>query len=684
MPSGNTPRAGPSTGTPRPGTTSAAASPAATSAAAMLLEGHFGFSSVAGVGSGFTPRGIGLTPTAMQITASQGGFSAIAAAHDQEEDRKRRIESIVELMSTRWGYVSQEGVERCARRLGLECLWEESMGEERKRILTIAGHGVLVDVEFRGEEVRGVTLQFEGSKENVMTGAGAASEVLKQNLRETEDAGYVLLDRFVGNLERLASMDRLGGAELNCFDAVQGIHVSLGKIYALEVGKSKLKDKKEVSWEVMCQQSGRPRRHTRGRVGLAVQFWVERRFVSEDKTAEEAMDIDNTEDTTTEDEIPIWSLIVECEALPAELYPPLRNSEAWVSEAVEKPAETNTSSILPDMTPIDWQEPSPTLLSPKSPTDGTGSIDIDSASIPKPPDVHFIAKFDPPVIVPLQIAIQIHESVGSPLSQESLLPTTFENLIFADMDPQDTPPATPRSVENTIASYDSTTHISKPHKQKSTLFTQPNDYARAITHLPFSHPRQLITLLPTLRQWVITASILRRSFTSDSPDPVSSLLTTTNGTAHPPSPTPPSPTFQTLEAELAAFMSTPLPSSTSSSTAGNPSTSTTPIEITLATAPLPRFNINFPNPRYQGRLVTVAFNISLNGIIDVVDVDDGRNLWHQQQQQQQETGNANVNGSSTLPRDEDVEKVKIRTREKVKRVLEVGESIGICVDWMTR
>jgi len=628
----------------------------------MLMDGQFGFPAGTGLDAGFFPRGVGLTPVAMQMTASQGGISAIAAAQDQEEERRRRIESIVGSLSTRWGFVSQEGVERCARRLGLECMWEESMGEERQRKLIIAGHGVLVDVEFRGHEVRDVVLQLEGSMESVVTSAGAASEVLKQNLHGDEGSAYVILDGFMENMERLASMDRLGGPEVNCFDAVEGIHLSLQRIHAWEVGRSKQEGKQEATTDVMCQQNGRPRMHTGGRIGLAVQYWMDRRFASGEKTTPGAMDIDTVEGAEDEDDLTIWSFLVDCEASPAELYPPIRISDEWVSEAVETPASTN---ILPDASPIDWQDPPPTLLPPKSPTNGAGVLDIEGTLLPKSPDVHFVAKFEPPVIVPLQTAIQIHASVGSPLPQESLLPTTFESLIFPDADNPNTLPTAPRSVENALTSYDPTTSTSTRHKHKSTLFTQQNDYARAITHLPFSHPRQIIALLSTLRQWILTISLLRRSFISEPSEQTSSPITT-NGDTQPPAQTTDSATFQTIDAELADFMSTPLPTDPPSASPTDPVRT---IGITLTTAPSPHFNIHFPNPSLGGKPTTVSFNIGLNGTIEGVDVDDG---------------NASIQISSAINGTENGEEEKLKMREKIKRVLEISESIGVCVEWIIK
>jgi len=638
----------------------------------MLMDGQFGFP--AG-GTGFTPGGVGLTPVGMQITASQRGVSAIVAAQDQEEERKRRTEAIVGMMSTRWGFVSQEGVERCARRQGLECLWEEGMGEERKRTLMIAGDVVLVDVEFRGEGVRGVVLQFDRSSESVVAGAGAAGEVLGIDLKGEGGAGYVNLDNFVGNLERLAGMDRLGGAEVNCFDAVDGIYRSLDKVFHWDISdresKNEKQGEKEASVaEAICRQNGRPMMHTRGRVGLALQYWIERRHVSGKQSTAEEMDAETIEPPEDLDESIVWSAIIECEASPAELYPPIRISDAWVSEAVGK--STSTANPMIDNS-IDWQDPPPTFLPPKSPTDGVGPIELDRNTQPRTPDVRFVAKFEPPVIVPLQTAIQIHTSIGSPLTQESLLPTTYESLIFSDIDGQDALLTAPRSTEKTATSYDPTGGTISPHRHMSTLLIQSNDYARAITDLPFSHPRQIIALLPILRQWALTASILRRSFVKDHSDDLSTSLP--YGDSHTETQLPEPPSFQTIDAELADFMSTPLPSDPSSTNGTIDKVKA--IDISLTTTPLPRLNVHFPNPRYGGKLASMGFSVGLNGVIEGVDVDDGSPPW-------QQNGATDGAESGFMEAAGEKGKDRVMMRESVKKVLEVGESIRVCVEWMCR
>ncbi|KAL8829292.1 MAG: hypothetical protein Q9170_006232, partial [Blastenia crenularia] len=113
--------------------------------------------------TGLTPAGMGtpgvegVSPLPSHLGGSVTGVDGVGTTvngalkqqvREQEEERKLRLETIVRLLGQRWGYVSREGVERCARRVGLECLWEDEVSGAEGRTLSIAGDSVLVDVAF--------------------------------------------------------------------------------------------------------------------------------------------------------------------------------------------------------------------------------------------------------------------------------------------------------------------------------------------------------------------------------------------------------------------------------------------------------------------------------------------------------------------------------------------------------
>lgn len=645
-------------------------SPAATGALGL---GAFGAS------TGMTPLGLGVEGPGSVDGATAGNLGL--NARDQDKERRRRIEEIVQMMAGRRGRVSQEGVERCARRVGLEWMWEEEGG---KRTLSIAGSGVLVDVEFTGQEVGAVVLSFPASGEGVGKLAGRGADVLRRDLKG-DGKGYVMLDAFVGNLERLAKMDRLGGGGLSCFDAVEGVYKCLQRIYAWEMEKSRESkgfndgDEEECKREVMCKSSGRPIMHVAGRVGFALQYWQERRLVPGRKRKAEEMGRDGLEEDNPDSKI--YSAIIECEASPSELYPSVRVSDSWVSAHIEKPSPLDHDPFsLTAASSIDWQEPPSTLLSP-DPLPGAIALDPDPLLPRKTPNVRFVAHLEPPIIVPLQTAVEIYESVGAPIAHESIQPTIYEALLFADVD--QTPTLQPqsqqqqlrqapktRTVMETVTSYHPGGTPSQ-HRHKYALFTQ-QAFARRIDHIPFSHPRQLLAVLPLLRQWALMGNILRRSFaapsvkkTASSPDSglgrSNGQSKSANGTddhdndgdddADEAALTRALAQASTLEEELAALLARP-----SAQTRGPPPPLAVDVSLSLSPSP-PRLGI-ISERESGGAPSGLTLAIGLNGSIELLDANGGEANTHSKA----------AAGTVT---------------ERTKRVLEIGESIGVLVAWMS-
>ncbi|KAI4260473.1 MAG: hypothetical protein L6R42_004042, partial [Xanthoria sp. 1 TBL-2021] len=395
-----------------------------------------GLTPAGGIG---TPGMDGVSPLPSQLGAGEGVGTSVNGSlvrqqvRDQEEERKIRLENIVRLIGQRWGYVSREGVERCARRVGLECLWEDELPGTDSRTLSIAGNSVLVDVTFvgTGDEVGSVTLAFPGREDGGWgKSAKEGAEVLQKDLTgEYEDASaYVGLEPFVGNLQRLGSLDRLGTGEVNCFDAVDGIGGALRKIWEMETTKRKEGKDGEVQEgieiDVMCRDSGKPTMHAGGRLGLALQYWMDRRRLTSRKRKADEMDVDGDGERTVSEKPSTWSATIECQSSSVDMYPSIRVSSNWVGEALGKPAanqEDLFSSSNNEVSNINWQDPPPTFANIEPPTSAAMDLGADTILHQKPPDVRFIARFHPPVLVPLQTAINIFNSVGI---QEAIQPTT--------------------------------------------------------------------------------------------------------------------------------------------------------------------------------------------------------------------------------------------------------------------
>lgn len=87
--------------------------------------------------------------TALALSLNIPAFGSITSGNvrGDEDERRRRIETILSVLRTRPGRVGEEGIERLAKRTGLEYLWDGQPGGPR--MLSIAGTGVLIDVRLR-------------------------------------------------------------------------------------------------------------------------------------------------------------------------------------------------------------------------------------------------------------------------------------------------------------------------------------------------------------------------------------------------------------------------------------------------------------------------------------------------------------------------------------------------------
>lgn len=718
--------------------------------------------------TGMTPAGMGADLGGM--AEGIGGTLALTA-RDQEDERRRKIERIVDLMGRRWGRVSPDGVERCAQRVGFESMWEGGSGP--KRTLSIAGQGVLIDVEFLSEQVQHVGLSFPTGGAEAMRAAPEGAEVLKRDL-QGNGKGYVMLDRFVTNLERLATMDRLGVGGVSSFDAVEGIGACLRSLFGWEMQKLQKEgggQDDRLDWEtaVMCTGSGRPQMHSRGRMGLSLQYWRERKFLGRShRGAEMDTDVDAPfQASRRKRESVVYSALIDCEACSSDIYPPIRVSSAWLSDAVGKPSEELDafSGLFGELT-VDWQEPLPTLISSEedaaaaaatTTTDANANPTVDPMSIDgvaliatgKTPNVRFVARLDPPVIVPLQVALVIYDSVGAPIAQESITPTTFEALLFPNganavttstrTNPSSSasltssPTTQPQQANHTAVEQNIITYDAKgcpiPSKHKYTLFNPTQSLAHAIENIPFSHPRQIIAMLPYLRQWALLGSILRRSFNpipiphpSSSPSlpPSGSLPRQQNqlNSEHEPAQqdAAESPTEKnqaattTLDEQLAAFLnsgtspqksspsssSSPLPSSTAApkeETEPSPAPAPAPlaVDISIAFTPAPpRLTCVF---ELEGQLRSVVLGVNVNGEVAVLGVDTGAGSGKDSGRGVRgdaAAGAAAAGEGAAGDEAEEEQRTKdqeeldldLKMKAQIKNVLEISESIGAVVAWL--
>ncbi|KAL8770483.1 MAG: hypothetical protein Q9194_005164 [Teloschistes cf. exilis] len=616
-----------------------------------------------GIKTGLTPVGglgtpLGGSPLPSQV--GDGGLTSVNGSlkqqkRDQEEERRLRLQHITSLLAQRWGYVSREGVERCARRVGLECLWEDEIPGADGRTLNIAGNSVLVEVQFmkKGDEIGGVTLAFPERDEGEWgKNAVAGAEVLKNNLQggRTHDMGFVILDAFVENLERLAHLDRLSAAGVNCFDAIDGVGDALRKVWESETKRRRTEERTnrdEDDEVVLCQQNGRPTMHTGGQMGLALHYWKDRRHLARRKRKADAMDIDGSSGVDEQEinQRTTWSLAIGCESSSADTYPSVRVSNEWVSIPASSNDEVKGEQMDLSTTgdSIEWQEPPPAFI--------TTDPSAPSLEAAKQPDIRFVAHLNPPVLVPLQTALNIYASVGSPLPDSSMQqPATYSQLLL----PAHTPAAGLSEITAERELFLPTAEGIETKRHKYTLFSSsPQEiFAANIEHIPFSHPRQLLVLLPVLRQWALLSSLLRRCF-NDSPPPSMAKPPDSSERDDEDSDDDAGERNSVLD-KLDALLN-------DGGAAKQQSISKTLVDISISlSGPLPSVSLVFP---YRSALADLSFEVGLNGEVGDVEL--------------------NLGSAMTEAGDEGGGKAETR-REKVKKVLEISEDLGAVVEWVSR
>ncbi|KAL1642896.1 hypothetical protein SLS58_005137 [Diplodia intermedia] len=469
-----------------------------------------------GVGMGISMSGMSGLGLGMGLTSSMGG-------RPDDTEQRKRLEAIIATLKARPGRVSREGMERLARQLGLSSeVMSDSHGGQQ---LLLAHTSFMLDIAFRDNVVDGVTLQFGDLSDGVQRHSQSAATVFKADLVPApgEASINLSLDRFAKNLEKLARLDHLsifkeGKPEVSCFEAIAGVYNSLQKLFEHErkaamhlFDVSKPHAHERATREVLCKKSGRPRMNANSAVGLSLEYWMERRLVFQKTAGNEdtSMDIDDEGDQYDESANRIFSLTIECESSPAQLYPSIRVSDAWISDVVEKPSDPNDLFGSPT---IDWLDPPPTYAG-GSEAAQNDPMALDGNSIGKLPNVRFVAKLNPPLVVPLNTAQNILTSVNVQMNQESLKwSTSLEALVLKPDDEPTTGLTTEftkeyHNVRNVFVVDKNGKEQDKRHE--ATLYVNKAEVACVLDEIPFDHPRQLIQILPVLRQYAHLTTLLQ-------------------------------------------------------------------------------------------------------------------------------------------------------------------------------
>lgn len=548
--------------------------------------------------------------------------------------------------------MSEPGLERLAKRSGLECIWEDDMGggEAKSRTLIVAGSALELVIVVSNNVVQTVSLAFPESAETVARHAEKAGKILLDNLQRAPGQTPLTkrLDRFAANFERLASLDRLSVIPgLNLFEAIGGIYDSLERLYQWDLRKLREdpalngKSDEYLANMVMCTKHGRPLMHTRDRIGLSVDYWKQRRLIP--STSERGAGFADAEEQT-------WGLMVYCAPLKGEVAgQPVRASDKWISMDIEK--VHGLDALQPEPV-LDWLQPDNTILQPseaeKTEAGQAGGLLLG----PKFPEATFLAVFDPPLHVPVNVWETIHQRVGAIHSPDFMMLPTLDSLLLPlpqDKKPDSSDPAEPRVITQLKKmnimmpgqapddQWPATTH-----RNRLMIYKPKSAYGKTLTEIPFSHPEQLVSILPLLRQYAFLSSLMKNSF-SQSPDSAA-----TKEASSSPSSFKATAATTTNQDDYERLMSTTKETDHDAGVDAK-------VDISFAAFPQPRLDVTFP---FREGTATVSVVIEQNGHVHVA------------------SQNVLDESNSTSPDGQ------IRRPEHLGKILEMFEDIGPWVEFI--
>ncbi|KAM7196530.1 Mediator of RNA polymerase II transcription subunit 1 domain containing protein [Naviculisporaceae sp. PSN 640] len=455
-----------------------------------------------------------------------GGLGSLARS--TEDERAKRLDEVIDILGRSRGLVSRAGLERYANsRLGLDVLWENPT------TLIIAGSTLALDVFFKDNKhdiVDKVTLSFPDSTEMVNKHAAEAGQILLQDLKLEPNQSPLTksLEKFATNFERLAALDKLSiNPGLNLLEAVAGIYESLDRLHSWEVQKLRadpsLAGRSDAYIEslVLCTKSGHPAMNARHKVGLGIDYWKQRRL-QPPPTAELAEYVARTQQ--------IWTLRIGCAPLQDLAFGPVRISDKWISPEVEKMPLPGEMESGPS---IDWLEPENTFIPPPD-QDKAGSAHPLNPGAPLLPEVTFKATFDPPLTVSSYTWQQIAQlGCGLPVVNHDQA-KSYDMIIFPAP-----PNYTPNPGEPRVITYTKNVPFTPLGKVElslkshtNNLYIQKTVYGYTLTELTFSHPRQIVSMLPYIRQYAFLSTLLDNSFRKPGPSyaPATKPTTASNRT----------------------------------------------------------------------------------------------------------------------------------------------------------
>jgi hypothetical protein len=487
--------------------------------------------------------------------------------------------------------------------MGLSCFIEDSAFEGRKtKTLFIGGSALEVQIIVDNNIVKNVTLNFPASAPIVARHTKKASEILTRDLllRPNQSPLTKYLDKFAANLEHLANLDKLSVMPgLDCHEALEGIFDSLEQVHKWDIKKlqddpamSAGRSEKFLETKALCTRNGRPVMHARDRVGLSLEYWKENRLIAP-STHDSEIYAEQFEE--------FWSILIGCAPLNREMYP-IRISNNWISPSIEK-GDPSPEELLANSSggPIlDWLEPPSTFLPATDDTKGT-TIDImghdGTLTTQKLPEVMFTAKFEPAIIVPQSAWLQLYTITGvSPMFTYPL--ATFDSIYFPPPQGVSYDASEARTIEcRRKLDVMAPDGAQEQFTARNRLLIYKPVYGHTVSELPFSHPRQLVQMLPILRQYALLSTLLEKSFADKGHEPEAASPNSKNLVIR---------KTTTVRDELEKFKA---------NGNGDMAEDSFDMDVTLTVHPVPRLQVIFP---YRSMTGNIVLEIRLNGVVHIV------------------------------------------------------------------
>ncbi|KAI5194658.1 hypothetical protein AUEXF2481DRAFT_32819 [Aureobasidium subglaciale EXF-2481] len=592
-----------------------------------------------------TPSALLDAATSHPMNLSLSDLGIPSGKRNEDDERRMKLDTVLTTLlgrqkQRRFGRVSEEGVRRVGRWVGLDVEVEakrEARKFEGNRPVAVAGkNNVLIDFQFKDNLPTHVDLSFSSQNDAVTAHQSAAASVLLEDLTPPPAVSAINtnLDKFAANLETLARLDKLSVYDqLNCTEAITGVYESLKTLYEHEkqaaqtMATAKRGDPAlRAERHVMCKRSGRPQMHARRRIGLSLDYWMDKSNIypsnpatTSAKKDESAMGIDTKtpDKPVKEADETIFALEITVEASTPDPYSSLRVSFSWIANRILKSAEetTDPTDLLSGTQSIDWLEPAPTYLSDNN-QNTSDVMAIDNNTNPgaqKLPAVRFVAKLNPPLAMPWTAASAILQSVGAGtlMSEIPDLQRTYEGALLDKT--FDIPLLNRPVVQPSGPSTSTTINVLAPDgkhvEHKNALYVPKQDFGYVLTSIPFAHPRQVVALLPVLRQWASLGSLLRGTFLQ-----ANSVAPSKSETA---------------------FSLADLLSGTNLDT-GN----TLSVDVSLSTQPSPTLEFVFPVQGAEGGLASISANVSVDGQIIVLSQNVARGSQEEQDKAAQKMAKA--------------------------------------------